>query len=188
MRTHGWMVLSVLIGLLLAACGGSDGGADDVGDEDTAGGDTAGGEDDMGDEDMDMDAEPGDTVQASALELIGINPPEQPWEEMSHEEKEFDMIGRFHPIYRELFQQQDAERWADFGCETCHGPDMRERNFDMPATHLPPIPEPGSERYTRARGVLTDMYTFMEEQVTANMQTMLGAEEFTCNSCHPTAE
>lgn len=177
MRHWGWAVLCVL----LAACGGGDGSGDGAG-----GDDTAGGEDGWDDDGWD-DEEPGDTVTASAVETIGINPPEQAWGEMSHEEKEFDMIGRFHPIYRELFQQQDAERWAEFGCETCHGPDMQERNFEMPATHLPPIPEPGSERYTRARGVLTDMYEFME-QTTENMGTMLGDEDFTCYGCHPQAE
>ena len=174
MRDNAWIVLA----LLLAACGGGSGS-----EEGTDGDGTAGGEDEV-----DMDAPPGDTVTASAIELIGFNPPEQPWEQMSHEEREFDMIGRFHPVFREVFSNHDAERWSEFGCENCHGPDMRERNYAMPATHLPPIPEPGSERYNRTRGVLTDMYVFMEEQVTTNVGTMLGREDFTCAGCHPTAE
>ncbi|MGE0788595.1 MAG: hypothetical protein AB7S26_23190 [Sandaracinaceae bacterium] len=173
MKRTGWLMVS----LALVACGGGGGGSEGGGGDDTA-----------GDEDTDMDAEAGDTVHASAIELIGFNPPEQPWEDMSHEEREFDMIGRFHPIFREVFQNKDAERWAEFGCETCHGPDMRERNFAMPSTHLPPIPAPGSERYNRARGVLTDMYSFMETEVTAHMGTMLGMPDFTCQGCHPTAE
>lgn len=178
MRHWGWVFLCAF----LAACGGGDGSGDGDGNADTAGGEDDGWEDDGWDEDA-----VGDEVTASAVETIGINPPDQPWEQMSHEEKEFDMIGRFHPVYRELFQNQDAERWAEFGCETCHGPDMQERNFEMPATHLPPIPEPGSERYNRARGVLTAMYEFME-QTTENMGTMLGEDDFTCYGCHPQAE
>ncbi len=177
MRIYGWGLLSVMLSAFLLACGGGSSGGDGTDGDGTA-----------GDEDFDEDGfdDAGDTVTASAVELIGINPPETPWSDMSHEEREFDMIGRFHPIYRELFQQHDAERWAEFGCENCHGPNGSETNFAMPSDHLPPVPAPGSESYNRARGVLTDMYTFMEEQVTANMTTMLG-QEVTCQSCHPSA-
>lgn len=164
--------------MALAGCGG---GATD-GDDPNA---TAGGEEDD-DFDDDFDAEPGDTVQASARELIGINPPATPWSEMGHEDREMDMIGRFHPIFMEMFRAHDAEEHADFGCETCHGADMRERNFEMPNPSLPSIGAPGTPRFAVLQESYPDMMRFMSEEVTPSMQTMLGmGETFTCNGCHP---
>jgi hypothetical protein len=168
MKTNRWMSLS--FSLLLAACGGGDTGGEDMDD-------TAGGE------------EPGDRVNASARELIGINGPEQPWSEMAHDDREMDMVARFHPIFRELFQEHDAEEYAEFGCESCHGSDMREREFEMPSPHLPPVPMAGTDGYREMAAQHQEVVQFMEETVTPTMQTMLGmGATFTCNGCHPVAE
>ncbi len=125
----------------------------------------------------------------SARELLGINPPEQPWSTMSHEDKEMDMVGRFLPIMTEIFQEYDAQRFADFGCESCHGTDMRERHFEMPSDQLPPVPLPGTPAYQQMAQHSPEMTRFMEEQVTPTMQTLLGmGATFTCNGCHPSAQ
>ena len=158
----------ILLCLLLAACGGSSSGG--------GGDDTAGGEGDG----------PGDTVHASAIELIGINPPEVPWSEMSHEDREMDMVARFHPIFRELFQRHDATEHAEFGCGDCHGEDMSERNFAMPSRHLPAVPPHGTPAYERERAEHPRDFAWMEQDILPAMQTMLGmGETFTCNGCHP---
>lgn len=174
MIKHGWLVVSAM---LLMACGPSG----DAGDGDDQS-DTAGGEDDLGE----TDGEPGDTVHASAIELIGINGPAMPWSEMSREDREMDMISRFHPIFREVFTNHDAEEFADFDCETCHGDDMQDRSFEMPNPHLPPVAAAGTPEYEHERDEHPAMMTFMEEEVTPHMQTMLGmGATFTCNGCHP---
>lgn len=181
MTKQAWVLLAALT--LAFGCGGGEDGGDDTTD---TGDDTAGGED-LGDDGT--DAEPGDEVHASAIELIGINPPEVPWSEMSHEDREMDMVGRFHPIFREIFMAHDAEEFAEFGCESCHGPDGSERDFEMPATHLPPVPAAGTDAYAEEAEEHGAMWTFMEDEVMPPMQTMLGmGETFTCNGCHPTAE
>src|SRR5262245_41130272 len=89
----------------------------------------------------------GEGHRQSARALIGINPPEKPWSEMTHDEREMDMVGRFLPIMSEFFREHDAQEYASFGCETCHGTDMREREFEMPSPHLPPVPVAGSAQY-----------------------------------------
>ncbi len=139
------------------------------------GADTAGGEE-------------GEGVQAraSARELIGINPPELPWSEMSHADREMDMIGRFLPIFEEIFKEHSSVQYAAFGCESCHGSNMRERNFEMPSTELPPVPLPGTPAYQQMASEHPEDTRFMEETVTPTMQTMLGmGATFTCNGCHP---
>jgi len=173
MTKHAWLILAAL----LTGCGGGDGG-DDLTDDETT--DTSGGEDET------TDGEPGDTVHASAIELIGINGPAVPWSEMGHEDREMDMVSRFHPIFRELFTNHDAEHYSEFGCGDCHGEDMSERNFEMPSAHLHPVGEAGTPEYEHEREEHPEMVAFMEEEVMPAMQTMLGmGETFTCNGCHP---
>lgn len=155
----------LLFAIAIAACSGPSTPPPDEG-----GGESAGGE----------------THRASARELIGIHPPEVPWSTMSHEDKEMDMVGRFLPIFSEIFREHDAEEYASFGCESCHGTDMRERNFEMPSPQLPPIPLAGTPGYAQLQQSEGEMMRFMEEQVNPPMQTMLGmGATFTCNGCHP---
>lgn len=132
------------------------------------------------------EARAAERTRPSARELIGITPPERPWSEMSYEEREMDMIGRFNPIFTEIFQEYDAERYAAFSCETCHGAEMRERNFAMPAPDLSPVPLPNTPAYRQMAAEFPQDTRFMEEIVTPTMQTMLGmGATFTCNGCHP---
>lgn len=97
-----------------------------------------------------------------------------------------DMIGRFNPIFTEIFQEYDAEQYANFSCESCHGAEMREREFAMPPPDLPPVPLPGTPAYQQMAAEHPEDTRFMEEVVTPTMQTMLGmGATFTCNGCHP---
>lgn len=128
----------------------------------------------------------GGHARQSARELLGVNPPAQPWSEMSHADREMDMIARFLPIFTEVFQEFDAEEHASFDCASCHGSDMREREFEMPSTELPPVPLPGTPAYQEMASEHPEDTRFMEEVVTPTMQTMLGmGATFTCNGCHP---
>lgn len=168
MKNHVWLPFALA---LLTSCGPAS-GADTTEEDDTAGGE---------------DEAPPPRAHASARELIGINPPAAPWSEMTHEDKEMDMVGRFLPIFQESFQAHDAERYAGFSCEGCHGDDMREREFRMPSPHLPPIPLAGTPEYERMDAARHEVVEFMEHEVTEPMQIMLGmGETFTCNGCHPT--
>lgn len=177
-----------LVALLLvaptASCGGGGEG------ETAAGGDTsAGGEDDWDDWGDDEGAEPEVESHHGAIESIGISGPDQPWAEMSHEEQEWYMIGKVLPIMKEVFANHDAERWApaDYGCATCHGPDMREVGYEMPASNQYRVPAAGTPAYDNMRRIFPDVVEFMEEEVTPTMGTLLGIENYTCHHCHPEA-
>lgn len=164
--------LSFAFALITLACGPA---APD-GEQAEAPTDTAGGE----------GAEPREDARPSARALIGINPPEQPWSEMSYADREMDMVGRFLPIFAEVFQEYDAQEYAAFNCESCHGSDMREREFAMPTNELPPVPLPNTPAYEQMAADYPEDTRFMEEVVTPTMQTMLGmGATFTCNGCHP---
>lgn len=159
--------------LLLVACGGPGGGS---AADDDLGWDTAGDEWDV----------TGDEVTSSAVDLIGINPPEKPWGEMTHEEREWDMIGRFLPVMRELFADHDAERWAQIECETCHGDDMEARHYALPSANMIPIPMLNTPAYEAAKNADLEVTVYMEDTIVPAMRTMLGfGEEASCSTCHP---
>lgn len=180
--THALMLM-----LALTSCGGSDGG--DEGDgESTSGGETEsdelGFEDDWGDDEV-------PTVEShhGAIEAIGISGPDTPWADMSHEEREWYMVGKVLPIMKEVFAEHDAERFApsSYGCATCHGDNGAEVDYAMPAANQYRVPEPGTPAWENMERIFPDMVTFMKERVTPTMGTLLGIENYTCHHCHPSA-
>jgi hypothetical protein len=130
----------------------------------------------------------------SAIEVLGITPPEQPWAEMAEADREFYMIGKVLPVTAEVFRGFDAHAFAEFGCESCHGADGEKRQFAMPTPELPPVPPYGSPAFAEMQRNQPRMVHFMTERVTPVTRTLLGFAEFDpstgkgfgCNGCHPT--
>jgi cytochrome c553 len=184
-----------LLALVLAACGGSSSsGSGSSGSG--GGGETGGGERAGESEGFDMEGfeETEPTIvhgSASARELIGVNPPPEPWAEMTHDEREYYMVAAILPIAAEDFRAHDAERYASLTCASCHGDDGREREYEMPSRYLPRLPAPGTPEWTS----MTERpaYRFMSEVVTPTVRTQLGLAAydpatgtgFGCFNCHP---
>lgn len=182
-------LIAIVSMLALGACGGgggeSSGGAG--GEGSTSGQETAAeleGFDTEGFEDTEPTVDHG---QGSARELLGINPPPEPWESMSHADQEMYMVAYVLPIHAEIFAEHDAEEYGNgrFVCETCHGDDGQQRNWEMPSRSLPPLPPEGSERWNAAAQRDPESWRFMTEVVTPTMRTQLGQPELTCFACHP---
>ncbi len=174
--------------LLVFSCGG------DGNDTQTTGGTgdgTAGGsEDELGfDDDWGDDEAPVVESHHGAIESIGISGPDTPWAEMSHEDREWYMVGKVLPIMKEVFGEHDAERWspASYGCQTCHGADGADVEYAMPAANQYRVPQPGTPAWENMERIFPDMVTFMRDRVTPTMGTLLGIENYTCNHCHPSA-
>lgn len=125
------------------------------------------------------------TGKASAIEAMGVTPPDSPWEEMSVEDKEFYMIGKVNPIMGELFAGYDHEKFADFDCVHCHGEEMREIDFKMPAPSMYIVPPEGTPGHRGMLSTFPEEVKFMQEVVTPSMGKLLGIENFTCAGCHP---
>lgn len=178
-------IFLVLVSALLCACGGSSSPT-------TASGPPQDESDDWGEDwqwEDEAEAESGseEVEHRSAIEILGgINPPPTPWAEMSYEEREYYMVGIVNPISAEMIQEHDAARGAGFGCASCHGSDMRERNFAMPSTQRMPVPPAGTPEYEAMRQSFGPIIPFMEEHFTGQVGRLMGIEDFTCNSCHPT--
>jgi hypothetical protein len=127
----------------------------------------------------------GSTGKVSAIEAMGITPPDSDWEQMSVADKEFYMIGKVNPIMKELFAGHDAEEFGDFDCVDCHGEEMREIDFKMPAPSMYIVPPEGTPGHRGMLATFPDEVKFMQETVTPSMGKLLGIESFSCAGCHP---
>ena len=104
---------------------------------------------------------------------------------MSVADKEYYMIGKVNPIMKELFTAHDAEEFAKFDCVDCHGEEMREIDFKMPAPSMYIVPPEGTPGHRGMMSTFPETVKFMEETVTPAMGKLLGVENFTCAGCHP---
>ena len=127
----------------------------------------------------------GSKGKVSAMDAMGLTPPDSPWEQMSVEDRGFYMIGKVNPIMLELFAAHDAEEYGDFDCVDCHGEEMREIDFKMPAPSMYIVPPEGTPGHRGMLSTFPETVKFMEDVVTPGMGKLLGIENFTCAGCHP---
>jgi len=99
------------------------------------------------------------------------------------------------PAMQPLWEAHDADRFASFGCETCHGESMVEREFALPNPDILPLHPTGSSEQRQMVADHPEMVRFMFNRVLPTMQKLLGASEydastkqgFSCYACHPAA-
>ncbi|MCC6621211.1 MAG: hypothetical protein IT385_08150 [Deltaproteobacteria bacterium] len=122
---------------------------------------------------------------------IAVAAPAKPFRDMSDEEKGTYMKEVVVPAMRERFQHFDGEEFAKVNCATCHGPNPKDRKFEMPnpeSTKLPTTME-GFEKLMAKEPKAVE---FMGDVVVPTMATLLGEEPFNpetgkgfgCFVCH----
>ena len=84
------------------------------------------------------------------------------------------------PAMKDAFQSHDADAYAEFKCQTCHGDDMEADDYAMP-TAITPLPVVGT--IEAANDMDEKMTALMVEVVQPKMTEMLN-EEVTCFACH----
>ncbi|MEM9068524.1 MAG: hypothetical protein AAGE52_08455 [Myxococcota bacterium] len=118
------------------------------------------------------------------------------WEAMSLEERGQYMGQVVLPYFREIFQEYDGERYASFGCQTCHGANMNERNFAMPNPDILPLHDSGTPEQRQMVEDHPTMVRFMFNHVVPAARSAVGGdpydaetgEGFGCYDCHTHAE
>ena len=116
-----------------------------------------------------------------------------PWKNKSREQRMDWMAIAVFPRMRQLFLEQDSEKYADFACQTCHGKDMETVDFEMP-NDLFAL----SKTDTLAQAKEYDEKTtdFMLGAVVPEMAKLLDMKALTlenqtgfgCIGCHPTTK
>lgn len=59
--------------------------------------------------------------------------PGVPWAEKTFKQRQEYMGITFFPAAKKSFKAYDEAAFAQFKCQTCHGDDMKERNYKMPS-------------------------------------------------------
>lgn len=160
--------LTIPFFMLTLACGGGAAEEEPPADDTTAGGD--------------------DMTETATTDGVA----DIAWADMTPEQKGQFMAEVVVPTMRPMFQELDGERFADFGCATCHGEDAREVSFEMPngVAPLDPAQIPGMFESDQP------MAQFMTQRVWPRMGELLGEElydeethsGFSCLNCHATAD
>jgi len=133
----------------------------------------------------------------STVPETGGDPPAPPhgWASLDHEQRQAWMMEEVLPRMSALFADYDAERYAGFGCASCHGPDARANGFAMPSPSLPALHPTGTPEQRQMAREYPEGVRFMFNRVLPTMQALVGApdydeasgEGFSCFSCHPHA-
>lgn len=118
------------------------------------------------------------------------------WADMDHEQRAQYMHDVVVPRMRTVFQEHDAERFASFGCATCHGANAREVDFHMPNTLHPLNPQEIPALFSSEDEATRSFAEFMAGPVEHTMAELLGeqpfdpatGEGFGCMNCHATAQ
>lgn len=134
-----------------------------------------------------------ETSRSDTTTTSGSESAERPaWDDMTDEQRGRYMAEVVVPAMRPLFQDHDAERYADFGCATCHGANAHEVHFHMP-NGLHPL----DHQTIMATFQSTDpSATWMTQQVWPRMAELIGeppfdretGEGFRCTNCHADGE
>jgi hypothetical protein len=121
--------------------------------------------------------------------------PPEAWTTMPHDARQAWMMDEVLPRMSALFTEHDADRYAGFGCASCHGTDARAHQFRMPSPALPALYATGTPEQRQMVTDYPEGVRFMFNRVVPTMQTLLGApdydaatgEGFSCYACHPHA-
>ena len=132
-------------------------------------------------------------VQRAEPPKAAPGPPELAWKSMTREQRVTYMEKVVVPEMRPLFVAIDPNRFATFGCRTCHGPTLDDDTFDMPNPELLLLPDTPEEMIpiAREKGMWLEAMT---KHIKPRMARLLGLQEydpdhpqpdaFGCHGCH----
>lgn len=111
----------------------------------------------------------------------------KPWAELDEDERMQHMAAVVLPAMQEVFQGHDPERFADFGCATCHGGGAAQGEFAMPNAGLPVLD--AAKFYKKHRQNDKEMVRLMWKIVEPAMGEALAVTHgfggtIECQSCH----
>ncbi len=109
---------------------------------------------------------------------------EKKWADMNFDERKKYMSKVYYPAMKEKFQAYDAEGFAKFTCDTCHGEDGKEKNFAMPNGVSPLDP---ADPVANGKDMDEKVTQFMMDVVVTETASMLGEHEGKCMTCHEEA-
>ena len=113
------------------------------------------------------------------------------WADKTFKQRQEYMGITFLKVMKKSFKAHDEASFSGFKCQTCHGDDMKEKNFAMPSDSL--LPLNGEKPVEMAMEFDEEITKFMIEQVVPESAKLLDMEPFNpetgqgfgCFGCHP---
>jgi hypothetical protein len=179
--------LSVVVGALVAACGGAQPEAEAP----PAAPSAAPAPVEAPPAPSATEAPPAPSAAAPAPEPAA--PKKTAWKDMTEDQKKEVMKTVVFPAMKTAFQEFDAKHFKDFTCVTCHGAGAKEGKFKMPNPKLPKL-DPKDE-FAKHKKKDAKILGFMMEKVAPEMAKLLEVEPydpktnqgFGCMNCHTMA-
>jgi mono/diheme cytochrome c family protein len=121
----------------------------------------------------------GPRVEAVPTKAVAVLP-DVPFADLDHDQRLQFMRDKVVPALAPVFRQHDAQKFAEFGCATCHGAAaVASGTFAMPSDKLPALDVRDLTAW-KARDV-----ELMERVVVPAMQKLLRAPDgWGCLGCH----
>jgi hypothetical protein len=185
--------ISMLLGVTLAACGGSQPEAEAPPAAPSA--TPAPVEAPPAPSATAPEAAPAPSAATPAPSAEATAPKKPAWKDMTEDQKKEVMKTVVYPTMKTAFQEFDAKRFKDMTCMTCHGPGAKEGKFKMPNAKLPKLdPKDGFAKHKK-KDADAKILAFMMEKVAPDMAKLLEVEPydpktnqgFGCFNCHTMA-
>src|SRR4249920_3107313 len=84
-------------------------------------------------------SKPPSTTTPKTDEAATVVLPDVPFDKLDHAQRIAFMKQKVVPAMKPLYQKHDPKDFAEFGCKTCHGEDVKDDHFDMPNPKLPKL-------------------------------------------------
>ena len=112
--------------------------------------------------------------------------PDVPFEQLDHDQRIQFMKQVVVPTMQPLFQNHDPEKYASFGCKTCHGEPADRGEYHMPSDKIPKLNFSDMSKFEQAD------IDWMKTEIKPTMARLLKESEhsqenprgFGCLHCH----
>ena len=129
---------------------------------------------------------PGPAAPTQAEPTASVALPDLPFDKLDHDQRIEFMKQKVIPAMKPVFQRHDPKGFADFGCQTCHGPEAKDGHFDMPNPRLPKLNFGDMSKFSK------EDIEWMGKEVLPTMAQVLGEpvhskenpKGFGCLHCH----
>lgn len=118
--------------------------------------------------------------------------PDKKWADKDFQQRKEWMGIEVLPKMKTLFKEYDEAQFKGFGCDTCHGADGKDKNWEMPTDSIYPLDK--ADPVGKAMKYDEAVTKFMIEKVVPDMAKLLDAEPYDpktgkgtvgCFTCHP---
>lgn len=110
------------------------------------------------------------------------------FDKLSHEDQMKFMRTKMVPAMKPIFQEFDKDKYANFGCKTCHGKDPQKTKYKMPNSELPALDFKLLEQGKQKPKVAEWMSKTVKPKVAEILQRPQMSKEhpdgFGCLECH----